>query len=332
MQEFVACLLVCPTCHGALHWKISRSSGPELEEGSARCDACPASYPLHRGIAAFLPESGRPEDLWESANSQIEELVRSEPEKVRLLLESPMESMNPTDLFFRGLILDSRGRYQDAKAARDLAFAGSYSAEQQACVRSQMDFVKREVGRSTGPVIDLASGMGALLEVLLPDATQCVVATDVSPRVLMRDQAVLRPLSRGGGLSYLAFDARYTPFADRSVPTMVTYMGLANIRDPGALMKELRRVVSGRLLAISLFYPVEPGPNADTIRQLKLEALMYRESALRQFREAGFKVRVENSQNVLARPPPKGEILTGAGTDALPVADSQVEWCTLVAT
>lgn len=332
MHESLERLLVCPACHGPLHWKVSRSSGPELEEGAATCDTCAATYPLHRGIAVFLSGSSRLEDLWGSANSRTEELVRNEPEKVQLLLESPMDTMNPTDLFFRGLILEGRGQYQDAKAAHDRALAGSYSAEQHACVRSQIDFVKQEVTRSASPVVDLASGMGTLLTVLLPGARQHFVATDVSPQVLIRDQAVLGPLARAEGLSYLAFDSRHTPFADRSIPTMVTYVGLANIRDPGDLMKELRRVVSGNLLAITLFYPEEPGPNADTIRQFKLDALMYRDSALRQFREAGFKVRVENPQSVLARPTPKGEILTGAGMDALPVVDSQVEWCTLVAT
>lgn len=332
MHQSLVQLLVCPRCRGTLRWEIARKSGPELEEGAARCDTCPATYPLRRGIAAFLTESGRPEDLWEISNSQIEELVRCEPEKVRLLVESPTGSMNPTDLFFRGLILDSRGQYRDAETARSLALPRSYSAEQRACVRSQMDFVKRQVSRGTGPVVDLASGMGSLLEVLLPDAVRHFVATDVSPRVLMRDRAVLGPLVRKGGVSYLAFDARHTPFADGSIPPMVTYLGLANIRDPGELMKELRRVVSGNLLAISLFYPEEPGPNADTIRQLKLEALMYQDSALRQFEEAGFTVRIENSQHVVARPTPRGEILPEAGTDSLPVVDSHVEWCTLVAT
>lgn len=132
-------------------------------------------------------------------------------------------------------------------------------------------------------------------------------------------------------MSYLAFDARHTPFADRSVPTMVTYLGLANTRDPVGLVKELRRVVSGSLLAISLFYPEEPGQNTETIRQLKLEAMMHRDSALRQFREGGFEVRTENARTVLALPTPRGEILKDAGIDSLPVVPSPVEWCTLVA-
>lgn len=332
MRRSISRLLACPACHGTLRWKISRRTGSELKEGGATCRACGATYPLHRGIAAFFTDRERPEDLWESSNSQIEELARTEPEKVRLLLESPMGTMNPTDLFYRGLILDGRGQYPEAKVARDRALAGSYSAEQRACVESQIGFVRRAIAGRAGVVVDLASGMGALLEALLPDATQHLVATDLSPRVLVRDQAILGPLARGGGLSYLAFDARRTPFADRSVPTMVSYLGLANVRDPGGLIQELRRVVSGTLFAISLFYPKEPGPNADTIRQLHLEAMMYRESALRRFRHAGFKVTVENAQIVRAQPTPKGRILEGATTDSLPVVDTPVEWGTLVAT
>lgn len=296
-----------------------------------RCKSCDSHFPVHRGIGAFLLMEDQRDDLWEETNSQIEALAKSEPEKIRLLLESPIETMNPTDLFFRGLVLDSRRQYKGAREARDLALERSYSPEQRASMSDQMQFVRRQMVGSPGPVVDLASGMGSLLEVLLPGADQHFVATDLSPRVLMRDQAVFGEITRGRGMSYLAFDARHTPFADGSVPTMVTYLGLANVRDPGGLMKELRRVVSGELLAINLFYPERRGPNTDAIRQLKLEALMYRKSALRQFREAGFKVKVENSQNVLSRPTPKGEILEGAETDSLPVADTFVEWCTLVA-
>lgn len=206
-----------------------------------------------------------------------------------------------------------------------------YSPEQHGCIRSQMDFVRKRLAGRPGPVVDLASGMGALLEVLLPVATQHLVASDVSPRVLTRDRSLLKDRVQGPGLSLLAFDARRTPFADRSVPTMVSYLGLANIQDPGDLLRELRRIVSGELCAVSVFYPKEEGSNADTIHQFKLERLLYRESALRSFREAGFEVRVENAQTVLARPTPEGVILKGAQTDRLPVVETQVEWCTLVA-
>lgn len=171
MRESLTRVLVCPSCHGSLRWEISRRSGPELEEGSAGCNACPATYPLHRGIGVFLAPKDRPEDLWEGVSSQIEELARSEPDKVRLLPEAPMEAMNPADLIYRGFILDSRGRYQEAKAAYDLARTRSRSDEQEDCIRSQVAFVRREVSRSAGPVVDIASGMGALLEELLPGAT-----------------------------------------------------------------------------------------------------------------------------------------------------------------
>jgi ubiquinone/menaquinone biosynthesis C-methylase UbiE/uncharacterized protein YbaR (Trm112 family) len=331
LHESLTRLLVCPSCHGALRWKIVRRNASEIEEANAQCSSCDSHYQVYRGIGAFLTSQEKPKDLWEETNSQIEELVRREPAKVRLLLETPMTTMNPTDLFFRGLILDSRGKYEEGKVARDRAVEGSYSLEQRACIQSQMTFVKGRIVNSPSPVVDLASGMGALLEVLLPGASQHFVATDASPRVLIRDQAVLGSRAGRAGLSFLAFDARRTPFADRSVRALVSYLGLANIEDPGNLVKELRRIVSGTVLAISLFYPEEVGPNTDMIRRLRLEPLLYRKSAVKQFKAAGFKVRVENMQKVLARPTPEGEILKSAQTDRLPVIETQVEWCTLVA-
>ena len=300
-------------------------------EGSARCSPCDIDYPLRNGIGVFLPPQERPEDLWEETNSAIQRLVKNEPEKVRLLLESPVATMNPTDLFFRGLILESQQRYVEAREVRNLSRAGMYSSEQYACMKSQLDFVSSQVTDSPGPVVDLACGMGTLLETLLPKATQHVVATDFSPRVLIRDRAVFASAAPKRGLSFLALDARHTPFADHSIPTIVSYVGLSNIEDPGDLVKELRRILSGHLFAISLFYEEKAGPNADLIRQYKLDSLLYRETAVKKFEEAGFKVRVENAKTVLAQPTPKGVILVGAQTDRLPVTETRVEWGTLVA-
>ena len=55
----------------------------------------------------------------------------------------------------------------------------------------------------------------------------------------------------------------------------MTNVGLTNIENPGPLLRELRRVVSV-FLATTIFYPEHGGPNADMIRQLKLESLLYR--------------------------------------------------------
>jgi len=331
MRDQLRRLLVCPACHGPLRWKVSEKAGGRIQEGSARCTECDVAYPVHRGIGVFLTSLPKPEDLWDEANREIASFLRDEPERVRKLMEAPLEALNPTDQFVRGLLLEERKEFGPAKIATDLAVEGMYPVQYRTAWTSQMRFVKQQLARGRGPVVDLASGMGMLLEFLLPEATEQFVGTDVSPRVLIRDQTVFRSLGLGERLSLLAFDARRSPFADRSVPTLITNVGLGNIENPGSLLKELRRVVADRFLAITVFFPEEEGPNAEEIRRLKLDSLSYRGSAMARFEEAGFRVQMHNSQKVTARPTPRGKIMSEIQPDRLPVVETEVEWCTLVA-
>lgn len=247
-------------------------------------------------------------------------------------MESPVESLNPTDQLVRGLVLEEQGDFRQARTALHLANEGMYTTEFRSAWKSQMRFVGERLAGLKDPIVDLASGMGTLLETVVPGMSHQFVATDVSPRVLFRDQRAFETLGLGTHLSYLAFDARRPPFADGSVPTLITNAGLANIADPGALLKESRRAVRDEFMAISLFYPEEEGPNSRMIRQLKLDSLMFRSSALEAFEEAGFGVRAHNARKVTARPTPNGEIMSEVQPDRLPVEETEVEWCTLIAT
>ncbi len=324
--------LVCPKCHGALKWKTSRGTVAQIREGTASCRSCDAEYPVHDGIAAFLTSRQQPEDIWEEADAGIAAFLQSEPKRAARLMEGPLRTLNPTDQLVRGLVLESRKEFKQAKMALDRAAEGMYTPEARTATKSQMSFVKNQLADREGTVVDLASGMASLLAFLLPSTTQQFVGTDISTRVLVRDQHIFRGLGLAPRLSFLAFDARHTPFADGSVSTLVTNVGLANIENPADLLKELRRIVSGVFLAIMVFYPDEKGPNTAMIRRLKLDPLLHRRSALRLFEEAGFGVRVHNSQWVTALPTPPGKIMSEVQPDRLPVAPAEVESCTLVAT
>jgi SAM-dependent methyltransferase len=170
------------------------------------------------------------------------------------------------------------------------------------------------LARLDGPVVDLASGRCLLLERLNVPA----VATDVSPLVLARAR------ERGVADEALAFDARRTPFADGAVETMTTFLGLANVEDPGPLFGELRRVVSGRLLAIHMLYP-EGDANAEAIAAMRLERLLYREPFLDGLAAAGWDARVVFECRAKALPTPVGEVLQSA-IDGLPVAPTEIDW------
>ncbi len=106
---------------------------------------------------------------------------------------------------------------------------------------------------------------------------------------------------------------------------------LPNIEQPGDLLQELRRIVAGTFLAISHFFPEKDEANAAIIRQAGLSALLFRRSALEHFASAGWQVDVANACQAKAHPTPRGVLMEGAGIDALPVAETILEWCVFVA-
>lgn len=331
MQEFLATMLQCPACGGELAWQIDQRQGDNIEEGEARCRRCGAEYPVHEGIGIFLTPDLPRNDLWENIDSGLLQELREHPELERRLLDPPLSELNPADQFLRGMVLDERGSFAEARAATEQAWTGLYTPEYLECWHRQQQYVVERLARGQEPVVDLASGRGYLVQTLAPVLTRPIVATDFSPRVLRRDRRWFEFLGLGRKVSLLAFDARRTPFKDGAVRDMTTNLGLPNVEDPGRLLPELRRVVSGTLLAVSHFLPESDAANAEVVRRHHIETHMYRQSSLAAFAAAGWQVEVANACRGPARPTPASEVFEGAGIDALPVAATTLEWCVLVA-
>lgn len=163
-------------------------------------------------------------------------------------MDGPLGTLVPADQFFRALILDERGEYAQAKVAAQSARARIYTPEYLACSDNQINHAIEHLSSSAGPIVDLASGMGHLVEEMARRLTQPIVATDFNPRALRRDRWRLEFFGLYDRVSLLAFDARRTPFRDGAVEILTTYQGLLNISEPGALLRELRRIVSGTFL------------------------------------------------------------------------------------
>jgi len=331
MHKYLMPMLECPACHGRLDWTISECNEDHVEKAEVRCVSCAAVYPVRGGIGGFLTPDLPRHDLWEEVESGLTGYLREHPGIERELLETPLDELSPADQFFRALVLEERGAFADAKEAERAAHAGLYTPEYLACCESQYNYVLERLSFSDDPVMDLASGRGYLVERMAGNLDQTIVVTDLSPRVLRRDRRLLEFLGLEDRTSLLAFDARRTPFRDGAVKTMTTNLGLANIENPGRLLDELRRIISGKLLAIMTFYPAEDEENKEAIQSLGLAPFLYQDTALDLLTSAGFEVELANIQVGRALPTPKSELLEGAGIDALPVAETEITWCTLVA-
>jgi uncharacterized protein YbaR (Trm112 family) len=331
MHTYLIEMLECPVCHGELDWAITQGNEKRIETAEARCPSCAATYPVREGIGLFLTPDLPRNDLWEQVDSQLIQYLRERPELERRLMEGSVGELGPADLFYRALVLDERGDYEEAKAVEEMANAGLYTPEHQSCWKSQYNYVIERLSSSDGPIVDLASGRCYFVELLAGSVQRAIVATDFSPRVLRRDRRWLEFFGLYDQVSLLAFDARRTPFRDRAVGTLTTNLGLPNIEEPGELLEELRRIVCGTSLSISHFYPKGDEINTAALREAGLHSLLSRGTALEVFSSAGWEVEVANVCFGKTRPTPTSEVLEGARVDVFPIAETTLEWCVLVA-
>ncbi len=331
MKNYLLEILECPDCHGTLEWNITDNAGDRILEAAASCEACPASYSVREGIGIFLTPDLPRNDLWENVDNRLFEFLEIHPEIEKALMENPLEALSPVDQHYRAVVLEQMGRYDEAEEVFRKAKEGLYTADSIRYLESQLDYVIEELAETDGPVVDLASGAGKLANGIVKNLEIPLVVTDFSPSILRKNRLWLKRNGCYDSISLLSFDARKTPFKDGSIGTMTTCMGLPNIEEPGVLLEELRRIVSGRFLAISHFYPEDDEVNGKIIREAGLEKLLYRSSALNEFKKAGWNTAVENSCTGEDRPSPPGIILEGARVDALPACRTDLEWCVISA-
>jgi uncharacterized protein YbaR (Trm112 family) len=59
MKRELMDILCCPVCKGNLELAVKRESKAEILEGTLRCRACEAEYPIEDGIPDLLPLKDR---------------------------------------------------------------------------------------------------------------------------------------------------------------------------------------------------------------------------------------------------------------------------------
>ncbi|MFN8419579.1 MAG: methyltransferase domain-containing protein, partial [Anaerolineae bacterium] len=274
MHTFLLDLLVCPTCHHELTWTQVVRDGDRVNSAVAECAGCGASYPVREDIGIFLTPDLPRDDLWEQA-SGLMRAIQQQPDLQKALLDVPLDSLNPADQFFRGMVLEELGEFDSARDVFNTAMGGLYSQGYRDCWQRQTDELLRQIAEiKDAPILDLASGRGYLVERMLNHMQQPIIASDFSPRVLRRDRRYWQHFGQYDRLSLLCFDARRMPVRDGGINVMTTNLGLPNIENPDLLLRELRRVISGSLFAISHFYPPDDPTNQPALRQAGIEVML----------------------------------------------------------
>lgn len=86
------------------------------------------------------------------------------------------------------------------------------------------------------------------------------------------------------------------------------------------------RIVSGSFLAIKFFFQEEHDENKYVIEVLGLSNLIFRQFAFESLPRAGLEVKTIGKCFGKALPTPAGQVIEGAGIDAVPVTEITLEW------
>jgi uncharacterized protein YbaR (Trm112 family) len=352
-------MLVCPACHAPLTWQIEERRGNRIETGAATCEQCETTYLILEGIAHFLT----PEHLQTNVESQdsawgqperrtdglyaLYQYLRDHPDVKRQLMFAPLQALSPVDQFFRAALLEGRGEYVRARTTENVARMGLYTPAYLDAWNSQYEYIiDHLLGRVPslveGPLVNVACGRGRLLNRLVQKFNYPIIASDLSPFVLRRNRRWLEFFGLYDKVNLLAFDIRYQPFKTGAIDAMVTDLEFSNIGELSAPLQELRRVLhtnrgsnedkhAAEFLAISHFYTEDDATNGAMIQELALTSFLYKQAMIEGFKDAGFRVSIENTQESMAKPMPSSDLVPDAKMDTLPVVETVLEWGVVVA-
>lgn len=331
MQKYLLDYLACPICHADLTVAIGNESGHRIIEADFHCQHCEETFPVHNGIANFLTDKKFRNDNWSQVESGLSKYLNENPALKQRLMADSLETLNPADKFFRGMILEENGYFAESQPVMNAAMQGLYTADYLSGQKNQREFVVAALKNVDTPIVDIASGRGYLVEAMLREGLTKVVATDFSPTVLERNRKYFTAEGLYQHLSLIACDAKLMPFKDDSIPNLTSFVGLSNIQDAGKLLQELKRINSQMFRAICEFYPDTTDSNSEAIHKYQLENFLFKDNAIQNFELTDWSVTIQNRHVVSIAPTPESDIL-GFGIDGLPVESTEIVSCTLVAT
>lgn len=324
-------MLECPICHGDLQWHIKDENSDRIINSQIICKSCGADYEVRDEIAVFLTPDLPRNDLWEQGESALEKYFKENPHIFQRLMSTPEEELSGADYWAKGTYFESKGQYEVSSKMFEKAFEKIYTADYINGWDSQKNYIVKSITDSSKPVVDIASGKGYLVEKLLKETDNYVVATDFSPTILMRNKEYYIFKGLYDRLSLIAFDARRTPFKNSSIELMTSNLGLPNIEKPGSVVSELLRIAKDTFMSVMYFIDNSDTVHLDFFEKYSTTAYATRDNAIETFEKCGWDVEIVNSFIADVEPTPKGVILEGLQIDGAPLEDTKYEFCIVAA-
>ncbi len=293
----VESLLQCPSC----------SSSLLSQEDSFMCSRCGKRFKKRMGIYDFLL-SGR--DQWEMVGKGF---MNGQEEIEKRFFETPEEQLSPADQLIKAVALWYRGKFDEfkrlMKRSREAIYTEEYNSAMVQSVYHTVELIKKE----NGVVLDLATGMGGLLEELLAYTEREYISVDISPSSSFGLLQYLRYRGWGDRVYQIIADGKKLPFRNDSLDLIVSAAGFQNMENSREVFTETRRV-SRKLITLCIFFE-EDDPNLSYVKDRNLHVSRLFIEGLE---EAGWNVTVENVIKARAEPTPQSMIL-GIRPDQLPV-------------
>ncbi len=325
MHESLVEILLCPACRGDLCWTVMERDGGVLLEADASCQDCGVTYQVREGIGAFLTPDLQRTDLWEEGHAEITEYLSTRPGLRAALVDAPLEDLEPVDRLLRAEYLEDLGDVAGAEQAGRGAREQLYTPELNELWDECLAHMAQISSGHPGPIVDVASGRGTLVELMVEGDCPLIVATDFSVRVLRRSRRRLLYMGQAGRVSHLVVDARKTPFCDDSIPALSSHMGLANIIVGASdALSELKRVCGGVLLFSHAFCRPDDPVHAPILREIG-HPLAFLEDATEALDSAGWDAEILINRRVPVKPTPTSKLIPEMIVDRFPITDAEFD-------
>lgn len=176
-----------------------------------------------------------------------------------------------------------------------------------------------------GYVLDIASGLGGMFEILLESGGDFIpIASDVDPNVIALTAGQMR-LEHSREFGALVADAKHLALKDGHIDAVVSLAGLGNIPEPALALAEMRRVLrdGGRLTVMQMVVD-EGTPSAALAAEHRMADTFTEASTVRTLESVGFSgIEVAHAGSAIWAENPN---------DLLPVAGDTAHYVILEAT
>jgi len=289
--------------------------------GEFTCTNCGRNYPVDDSIGIFLADTEKNRDFWKEQEDFATRFRRQHPTKFFLLTKTFLGNIRPEHHFLKGLLLDDE---EILKRATKRIYTKDYLQGYEKTKRALWEEEKDK----QGVTLEIACGRDMFFKEFIRSrqGSGVYIATDFSYTVLRSDLKWLRANGLAEKVTLMAVDAKFMPFRDTSVPSMVSNIGLPNIREGEKAVEEAFRIlVPGGVFITNLMFTTENTQNYAKAKELGLHQFYIRQNAEETFRKAGFTFTVNELHRGWVCPTP-------GGIDLLPMVPDTYSFCVINAT